>query len=78
MIIRNTPIRTKGPVRISTDSAMRPRPHCGDPDWLTLDSNSAAEASWIECGLCDYRFQRRCDEETLTERWNKLKRAVQP
>lgn len=57
---------------------MKPCPRCGAPDWLTLDSSSDAEASWIVCGLCDYRFQRRCDEETLEEKWDKLSRKNMP
>ena len=52
---------------------LKPCPKC-DSDDLHLDSSSAAEASWIECNDCEYRFQKRCDEETLIERWNKLRR----
>lgn len=57
---------------------MKPCPGCGAPDWLTLDSSCDAEASWIQCGLCDYKFQKRCDEETLVERWNKIRRKKMP
>lgn len=55
-----------------------PCPKCGCPDELQLDSSIAAEASWIDCGWCDHRMQSRCDEETLTERWNKLSRKKMP
>ena len=55
-----------------------PCPKCGCPDELVLDSNSNAEASWIDCHWCDYRFQKRCDEEALAERWNKINRKKMP
>ena len=51
---------------------------CGCPDELELDSSSAAEASWIECSACQYRMQKKCDEETLAERWNELDRRDMP
>lgn len=57
---------------------LKPCPKCGCPDELALDSNSDAEASWIECGWCEHRMQARCDEETLAERWNKLTRKNMP
>ena len=57
---------------------LNPCPECGCPDELVLDSSSAAEASWIECHNCGFRFQRRCDEETLAERWNDLIRKNMP
>lgn len=60
------------------DSGMLPCPKCGCPDELTLDSNGDAEASWIECGWCEHRMQRHCDEETLTEKWNALSRKKMP
>ena len=56
---------------------MKPCPECGCPD-VSIDSSSAAEASWIECDMCDFRFQRKCDEETLVERWDKLSRKKMP
>lgn len=56
---------------------MKPCPACGCPD-VFLDSSRAAEASWIECDMCDFRFQRKCDEETLVERWNRLNRKNMP
>jgi len=55
-----------------------PCPKCGCPDELYLDSNSNAEASWIDCANCEHRMQRTCDEETLQERWNKLSRKKMP
>lgn len=33
---------------------------------------------WNDCGNCEYRFQKSCDEETLEERWNKLSRKNMP
>lgn len=57
---------------------MKPCPKCGCHDELELDSNSAAEASWIQCHNCEYRVQQRCDEETLTERWDKMSRKKMP
>lgn len=59
-------------------SEMQPCPKCGCPDELTLDSSSYAEASWIDCHYCDHRMQRRCDEETLVEKWNALSRKRMP
>lgn len=55
-----------------------PCPKCGNPAELELDSSSAAEASWIVCGWCEHKMQARCDEETLSERWNKLSRRDMP
>jgi hypothetical protein len=55
-----------------------PCPKCGCSDELELDSNVDAEASWIECNWCEYRFQKKCDEETLVERWNALSRKKMP
>jgi len=57
---------------------LKPCPKCGCPDDLELDSNADAEASWIECHWCEHRMQARCDEETLTYRWNKLSRKRMP
>lgn len=57
---------------------LKPCPKCGCPDELELDSSSAAEASWIECGWCEHRMQAMCDEETLAERWNRLSRKNMP
>jgi hypothetical protein len=57
---------------------MKPCPKCGNPDELELDSEGAAEASWIECHWCEFRFQKRCDEETLVEKWDKMSRAKMP
>lgn len=54
-----------------------PCPKCGCPD-VHADSSSAAEASWIDCEGCDYRFQKRCDEETLVEKWNAINRKSMP
>ena len=65
-------------VKVRTVSALQPCTKCGCPDELELDSSSAAEASWIECHNCERRMQARCDEETLTERWNKLSRKKMP
>ncbi len=56
---------------------LKPCPNCGCPD-VHLDSSSDAEASWVECEGCDNRFQRKCDEEALAERWNKLNRSAMP
>lgn len=42
---------------------------CGNTH-LEVDSNRNANASWIQCGDCDFRMQEACDEETLVERWN--------
>jgi hypothetical protein len=56
---------------------LKPCPNCGCHD-VHLDSSSAAGASWIECEGCDNRFQRKCDEEALAERWNKLNRSAMP
>lgn len=55
----------------------KPCPKCGCPD-VSLDSSSIAEASWIECDLCDFRYQQRCCEESLAKRWNKLDRSAMP
>ena len=57
---------------------MKPCPKCGCPNELNLDSSSAAEASWIDCNNCEFRFQQKCDEETLEERWDKLSRKKMP
>lgn len=57
---------------------MKPCPKCGCADELTVDSSAIAEASWIECGMCDFRFQRACDEETLKEKWDALSRLSMP
>ena len=57
---------------------LKPCPACGCPEELELDSCSAAEASWIECHDCGHRMQRRCDEETLVERWNEVDRRTMP
>lgn len=65
------------PVRQVRESKL-PCPKCGCPDELNIDSSSAAEASWIDCGNCDFKFQKACDEETLEERWNKLSRKKMP
>lgn len=65
-------------VKVRTVSALQPCPKCGCPDELELDSLTMAEASWIECHNCEHRMQARCDEETLTERWNKFSRRKMP
>jgi hypothetical protein len=57
---------------------VKPCPKCGCPDELSLDSSRDAEASWIECGWCEYRVQKRCDEETLVEKWDALSRKKMP
>jgi len=57
---------------------LKPCPKCGCPEELELDSNSDAEASWIECHNCEHRMQARCDEETLADQWNKLSRKKMP
>ena len=46
-------------------------PKCGC-DEITVDSGGWS--SVIECDDCDYRKEQKCDEDTLIERWNKLKR----
>ena len=66
------------PVKRARQESKLPCPKCGCPSELSLDSGSAAEASWIDCGNCEYRFQKSCDEETLEERWNKLSRKNMP
>ena len=55
-----------------------PCPACGCPDELELDSNSAAEVSWIECHYCGHKMQDRCDEETLVEKWDAISREDMP
>ena len=30
--------------------------------------------SYIKCDTCEFEKRGKCDEETLIERWNKLKR----
>ena len=46
-------------------------PKCGSND-ITLDSSGWS--SIISCDDCDYSKEGKCDEDTLVERWNKLKR----
>lgn len=60
------------------DEKLSPCPKCGCSDELELDSNCDAEASWIDCHWCEFRYQRRCDEETIAERWNKISRKNMP
>jgi hypothetical protein len=74
-ILNRKPYATVAHQRVETKL---PCPKCGCPDELSLDSSSIANASWIECGNCEYRFQKECDEETLEERWNKLYRKKMP
>ena len=57
---------------------MLPCPKCGCPDELELDSSASANASWIDCHWCEYGVQQACDEETLVERWNALRRDNMP
>lgn len=58
--------------------SIKPCPKCGNPDIADADSESAAEASWIECDYCEFRFQQRCCEETCVTRWNRLDRSSMP
>ena len=76
MIDMDAELIAQGPVECRV--SRRPCPECGCPSELALDSNANAEASWMECGWCEYRFQARCDEETLVERWNKISRKKMP
>lgn len=64
-------------VKANTKSELAPCPKCGCADELELDS-SIAEASWIECHNCEHKMQAKCDEETLTERWNRISRKNMP
>lgn len=43
-------------------------PECGESE-LTIDSASPAKQSWIECGLCDFRYQKPMTEEALMKHW---------
>lgn len=65
------------PTKLAKITTMAECPKCGCPD-VHADSSSAAEASWIDCEGCDYHFQKRCDEETLIEKWNALNRKKMP
>lgn len=57
----------------SCDEILRPNycPKCGCDD-ITVDSGGWS--SVIECDDCDYRKEQKCDEDTLIEKWNRLKR----
>lgn len=57
---------------------MKACPKCGNPDELELDSSDIANTSWIECGWCEFRFQKKCCEETLEKRWDKIDRSAMP
>jgi hypothetical protein len=57
---------------------MKPCPKCGNPDELDLDSSNVANASWVECGWCEFRFQQKCCEEILEKRWDKIDRSSMP
>ena len=48
-------------------------PKCGCED-LTLESSLQMEVSILSCDDCEFEKRGKCDEETLIERWNKLKR----
>ncbi len=48
-------------------------PKCGS-DELDVVSNIHLEISIISCDDCEFEKRGKCDEETLIERWNKLKR----
>ena len=60
----------------SSDEILRPNycPKCGF-DWVSVESGYFA--SVISCDMCDYEKHGKCDEDTLIERWNKLKRKPQ-
>ena len=52
------------------DSALGNCPECGEPE-LTIDSASPAKQSWIECSLCDFRYQKPMTEDALLKHWKK-------
>jgi hypothetical protein len=60
----------------SCDEFLRPNycPKCGY-EWVSVESSYFA--SVVCCDTCDYEKQGKCDEDTLIERWNKLKRKPQ-
>lgn len=52
-------------------------PECGEDDYAYIDSCREMQISEISCGLCDFRFQKKVPEETLIEKYNKIKRKPQ-
>ena len=59
---------------------LKPCPKCGCNDRyeLEVDSSSIANASWVYCSYCEYRFQHKCSEEAVVKRWNKIDRTNMP
>lgn len=58
-----------------TANIIRPNycPRCGYED-LSVDSSIHMQVSIVSCDTCEFEKRGKCDEETLIERWNKLKR----